>query len=83
MEELAKILGEELELPNIQPKGKRTIMAEKADGEGCRLVMNVDEDLCTLSGKRGAQTRHTPCGSVRQEHPVCTTSPAFRIQDFI
>ncbi len=29
MEELAKILGEELELPNIQPKGKRTIMAEK------------------------------------------------------
>ncbi len=29
MEELAKILGEELALPNIQPKGKRTIMAEK------------------------------------------------------
>ncbi|HLX61087.1 MAG TPA: DUF444 family protein [Planctomycetota bacterium] len=29
MEELAKILGEELELPNIQPKGQRTIMAEK------------------------------------------------------
>ena len=29
MDELAKILGEELELPNIQPKGKRTIMAEK------------------------------------------------------
>ncbi|MEI6232730.1 MAG: DUF444 family protein [Planctomycetota bacterium] len=29
MDELAKILGEELALPNIQPKGKRTIMAEK------------------------------------------------------
>jgi sporulation protein YhbH len=29
LEELAKILGEELELPNIKPKGKRTIMAEK------------------------------------------------------
>src|ERR1041385_943873 len=29
MEELAKILGEELELPNIEPKGQRTIMAEK------------------------------------------------------
>jgi uncharacterized protein len=29
LDELAKILGEELELPNIQPKGKRTIMAEK------------------------------------------------------
>jgi len=29
LEELAKILGEELELPNILPKGKRTIMAEK------------------------------------------------------
>ncbi|HYG76828.1 MAG TPA: DUF444 family protein [Planctomycetota bacterium] len=29
LEELAKILGEELELPNIAPKGKRTIMAEK------------------------------------------------------
>src|ERR1035437_173312 len=26
LDELAKILGEELELPNIQPKGKRTIM---------------------------------------------------------
>src|SRR6185369_2530470 len=29
LEELAKILGEELSLPNIQPKGKRTILAEK------------------------------------------------------
>jgi sporulation protein YhbH len=29
LEELAKILGEELALPNIQPKGKRTILAEK------------------------------------------------------
>ena len=29
LDELAKILGEELELPNIQPKGKRTVMAEK------------------------------------------------------
>ena len=29
LDELAKILGEELELPNIQPKGKRSIMAEK------------------------------------------------------
>ena len=29
LDELAKILGEELELPNISPKGKRTIMAEK------------------------------------------------------
>ena len=29
LEELAKILGEELELPNIRPRGKRTIMAEK------------------------------------------------------
>jgi hypothetical protein len=29
LDELAKILGEELELPNIQPKGKRTIFAEE------------------------------------------------------
>lgn len=29
LDELAKIIGEELELPNIQPKGKRTILAEK------------------------------------------------------
>jgi sporulation protein YhbH len=28
LDELAKILGEELELPNIKPKGKRTILAE-------------------------------------------------------
>jgi uncharacterized sporulation protein YeaH/YhbH (DUF444 family) len=29
LDELAKIIGEELELPNIQPKGKRTVQAEK------------------------------------------------------
>jgi len=29
LDELAKILGEELELPNILPRGKRTVMAEK------------------------------------------------------
>jgi uncharacterized protein len=29
LDELARILGEELELPNIQPKGQRTILAEK------------------------------------------------------
>jgi len=29
LDELAKILGEELELPNILPKGKKTISAEK------------------------------------------------------
>ncbi|MFH0938382.1 MAG: DUF444 family protein [Planctomycetota bacterium] len=29
LDELAKILGEELELPNIQPKGQRTVLAEK------------------------------------------------------
>ncbi|MCK6473213.1 MAG: DUF444 family protein [Planctomycetes bacterium] len=29
LEELAKILGEELELPNILPKGRRTVLAEK------------------------------------------------------
>jgi len=29
LDELAKILGEELELPNIQPKGRKTIVAER------------------------------------------------------
>ncbi|MCW8131397.1 MAG: DUF444 family protein [Planctomycetota bacterium] len=29
LDELAKILGEELELPNIQPRGQRTVVAEK------------------------------------------------------
>ena len=29
LDELAKILGEELELPNIQPKGQRTVIAER------------------------------------------------------
>src|SRR5262249_52936269 len=29
LEELAQILGEELELPNIEPRGKRNIIAEK------------------------------------------------------
>ncbi|MBI3828244.1 MAG: DUF444 family protein [Planctomycetes bacterium] len=29
LDELARILGEELELPNIQPRGQRTVVAEK------------------------------------------------------
>jgi uncharacterized sporulation protein YeaH/YhbH (DUF444 family) len=29
LEELARIVGEELELPNIQPRGKRMIVAQK------------------------------------------------------
>lgn len=29
LEELAQILGEELELPNVQPRGKKTILTEK------------------------------------------------------
>ncbi|MBA3944345.1 MAG: DUF444 family protein [Herpetosiphonaceae bacterium] len=38
LEELAKILGEELQLPNIQPKGKQNIIAEKDKYSGIALV---------------------------------------------
>ena len=38
LEELAKILGEELELPNIQPKGKRQVTAEVNRYTGLRRV---------------------------------------------
>jgi len=38
LEELAQILGEELELPNIQPKGKRQMTAEVNKYTGLRRV---------------------------------------------
>lgn len=38
MEELAEILGEELALPNIEPRGKKQIVAEKAKYTGIRKV---------------------------------------------
>lgn len=37
-DELAEILGEELELPNIEPKGKKEIVAEKDKYTGIRRV---------------------------------------------
>lgn len=37
-DELAEILGDELELPNIEPKGKREIVAEKDKYSGIRRV---------------------------------------------
>ncbi len=36
LEELAQILGEELQLPNIQPKGKKNIVSEKDRYSGIR-----------------------------------------------
>src|SRR5262249_60093047 len=38
LEELAAILGEELELPRIQPRGRRTIPVEKARYSNVRRV---------------------------------------------
>ncbi|MCS6940421.1 MAG: DUF444 family protein [Roseiflexaceae bacterium] len=38
LEELAQILGEELQLPNIQPKGKKNIISQKDRYSGIRRV---------------------------------------------
>ncbi|MBI3270728.1 MAG: DUF444 family protein [Planctomycetes bacterium] len=38
LDDLAKILGEELELPNITPKGKRTVISEKERYTGIARV---------------------------------------------
>ncbi len=38
LKELAEILGEELELPNIQPKGKHTVLTERSRYVGIRNV---------------------------------------------
>ncbi len=38
LDELAEILGEELELPNIEPKGKKAIIAEKDRYTGIKRV---------------------------------------------
>lgn len=38
LEELAEILGEELELPNIEPKGQKNIVTERAKYSGIRRV---------------------------------------------
>ncbi len=38
LEELAELLGEELELPNVDPKGKKNIISERSKYSGIRRV---------------------------------------------
>jgi sporulation protein YhbH len=69
LEELARILGEELELPNIQPRGKENIESRVDRYTGIRRV--GPESLRHFKRTyREALKRQIALGIYRQEHPA-------------
>ena len=74
LEELAKILGEELELPNIQPKGKRQITTEVNRYTGLRRVgpsslRHVKRTFKRAMKREIAMGRFGPGGGVAKPSP--------------
>ncbi len=62
LEELAEILGEELELPNIEPKGKNAIVDKKDRYTGVRSVgpKSLRHFKRTFRRRCGARSRSAP-----------------------
>ncbi len=68
MEELAEILGDKLQLPNIQPKGAKNLMAEKnkysgiapVGSEGLRKFKQTYKKALTRYISSGTYTPHDP-----------------------
>ncbi|NCG55606.1 MAG: DUF444 family protein [Proteobacteria bacterium] len=69
LEELAEILGEELELPNIEPRGTSTILVEKDKYTG--ITKNGPESLRHFRRTfKEALRRQISAGSYSAENPV-------------
>lgn len=82
MEELADILGEELELPNIQPKGRPQIQATKTKYSGLSPVGPEGLRHFKFSYKR-ALKRYIASGTYDPEDPVIVPVRAdFRYRSF-
>ena len=69
LDELAEILGDELELPRIEPKGKKTITTEKERYTGIRRV--GPESLRHIKRTfKAALRRQIMMGNYNPDHPV-------------
>lgn len=69
LEELAAMLGEELELPNIQPKGKKSIIAEKDKYTG--ISLSGPESLLHFKRTyKQALRRHIVSNSYNPNNPI-------------
>lgn len=69
LEELAQILGEELQLPNIQPKGRKNIITEKDKYSGIRKT--GPESLRHFKRTfREALRRHIVTGDYNPDNPI-------------
>src|SRR4028118_2299255 len=69
LEELAQILGEELQLPNIEPKGKKNIIAEKDRYTGIAKV-GPDSLRHFKRSYREALKRQIATGEYNPDDPV-------------
>lgn len=69
IEELAQILGEELALPNIQPKGKKNIISEKDRYSGIRRI-GPDSLRHFKRTYREALRRQIMTGEYNPDNPV-------------
>jgi hypothetical protein len=69
LEELAQILGEELQLPNIEPKGRKNIVSEKDRYSGIRRV-GPDSLRHFKRSYREALRRQLASGTYNPDDPV-------------
>ena len=82
LEELASILGEELELPNIEPKGKKTIQTT-VDRYNSIGMVGPDSLKHFKRSYREALKRQITTGSYNPENPIIVpTRPDFRYRSF-
>ena len=82
LEELASILGEELELPNIEPKGKKTIQTT-VDRYNSIGMVGPDSLKHFKRSYREALKRHVTMGNYDPENPIIVpTRPDFRYRSF-
>ena len=83
LEELAQILGEELQLPNIEPRGKKNIVAE--EGQATPAFAASGPTRCATSSasyrealKRQISTRASTIPTTRswcRSATICATAP--------
>ena len=75
LEELAEILGEELELPNIEPKGKKVISQAVSARRACDTSSARTRKRSSVRSLRGSTIPTTPRSS-----PCAPTSVTSRVR---
>lgn len=78
LEELAKMLGEELELPNLEPKGKKNIVHQRHRYKGLRSVGPESMKHFKMSYKK-AMRRQIASGEYNPDKPVVIPYPEDKL----